>query len=206
MNKNYIKKEVESDVSQPILAPVKPESSTSNPPESDTENESKSVDDSVPNGVKKVVPSTLLPKPDPSSIKSIICKPKIPITIEETIAVDLVEKPRRDHWFQVRPFDLVEAVNCWPVNIFEYEHAGELGKTQYLVDRESDAGKLLFMHDRLKPAVVVLGMYFHFELFAWCVKTPTGSNRNADKWANTRVQCAMRTGTVDHDGIRAVRI
>lgn len=144
-----------------------------------------------PDEGETVTPKPPVSKPDPTNIKSIICKPKIPITIEETIAVDLVEKPRKDHWFQVRPFDLVEATNCWPVNIFEYEHAGELGKTQYLVDPESDAGQLLLMHGRLKPAVVVLGMYFHGDLFAWCVKTPTGTNRNADKWANTRVQCAM---------------
>jgi len=135
--------------------------------------------------------STSLPKPDPTNIKSIICKPKIPITIEETIAVDLVDKPRKEHWFRVRPFDLVEPVDCWPVNVFEYEHAGEMGKTQYLLDPESDAGKLLLMHGKLKPAVIVLGMYFHGGLFAWCVKTPMGQHRGADKWAHTRVQCAM---------------
>jgi hypothetical protein len=134
---------------------------------------------------------TPVSKPDPTNLKSIICKPKIPITIEETIAVDLVNKPRKEHWFRVRPFDLVEVTDCWPVNVFEYEHAGEMGKTQYLLDPESEAGKLLLMHGKLKPAVVVLGMYFHGELFAWCVKTPAGQNRSADKWAHTRVQCAM---------------
>jgi len=151
-------------------------------------------DSAKPDEVDENEANTPIPpksKPDPTNIKSIICKPKIPITIEEAIAVDLVDKPRKDHWFQLQPFDLVEPKNCWPVNIFEYEHAGELGKTQYLVDPESDAGQLLLMHGRLKPAVVVLGMYFHGELFAWCIKTPTGTNRNADKWANTRVQCAM---------------
>jgi hypothetical protein len=134
---------------------------------------------------------TPVSKPDPNSIKSIICKPKIPITIEETIAVDLVDKPRKEHWFRTRPFDPVKGTDCWPVNVFEYEHAGEMGKTQYLLDPESEAGALLLMHGKLKPAVVVLGMYFHGELFAWCVKTSSGQNRSADKWAHTRIQCAM---------------
>ena len=138
-----------------------------------------------------IAPKPPVPKPDPTNLKSIICKPKIPITIEETIAVDVVDKPRKEHWFRVRAFDLVEGTNCWPVNVFEYEHAGEMGKTQYLLDPESEAGKLLLMHGKLKPAVIVLGMYFHGGLFAWCVKTPTGQHRGADKWAHTRVQCAM---------------
>jgi hypothetical protein len=128
---------------------------------------------------------------DPTNIKSILCKPKIPLTIEETITVGLVQKPRKEHWFQVRPFDVVEPTNCWPVNIFEYEHAGELGKTAYFVDPESEVGKLLAMHGKLVPAILVLGIYFHGEVFVWCVKTPTGKNKSADKWATTRVKCAQ---------------
>lgn len=130
-------------------------------------------------------------KPDPTNIKSIICKPKIPITIEEPISIDLRKKPRKEHWFRVRPFDPVEPTECWPVNVYEYEHAGELDSTLYLVDPESEPGQLLLMHDKLKPAVIVLGMYFHGEVFAWCVRTPAGRNRTADKWAHTRIQCAM---------------
>lgn len=153
-----------------------------------TENPVKPVE---PNKGETEASSTPVSKPDPTNIKSIICKPKIPITIEETISVDLRKKPRKEHWFRVRPFDPVEPTDCWPVNVYEYEHAGELDSTLYLVDPESEPGQLLLMHDKLKPAVIVLGMYFHGEVFAWCVKTPAGKNRTADKWAHTRIQCAM---------------
>jgi hypothetical protein len=174
---NDPKNNTEDDFKKPLNQP-------SDPPE----DSNKSAE---PDKGETVTPKPPVSKPDPTNIKSIICKPKIPITIEETIAVDLVDKPRKEHWFRVRPFDPVEVADCWPVNVFEYEHAGEMGKTQYLLDPESEAGALLLMHGKLKPALIVLGMYFHGELFAWCVKTPAGQNRSADKWAHARVQCAM---------------
>lgn len=132
---------------------------------------------------------------DPTNIKSILCKPKIPLTIEETIAVELVQKPRKEHWFQIRPFDVVEPTNCWPVNIFEYEHAGELGKTQYFVDPESEVGTLLAMHGKLAPAILLLGVYVHGEVFVWCAKTPAGKNKSADKWGISRLKCAQLAQT-----------
>lgn len=64
---------------------------------SDSNNNPKQITEKINTPAKPLVSpegatpaaDTLVSKPDPTNIKSIICKPKIPITIEETIAVDL---------------------------------------------------------------------------------------------------------------------
>lgn len=105
-------------------------------------------------------------------------------------------RPPKDKFFRILPFeiggigDAKDYKNYRPVYLFEYQFDGDMTPKTFYVRPGTEVATVLAERDRLRDAILVLGVVRHGSHFVWELKLPNGRNESGDKWAQSRVEIA----------------
>ena len=141
-------------------------------------------------------PSPSSPSPDPSDLDSLWAPMPLLQTRTQVLTMRAGPRPPRDKFFRVLPFgmaangDATGNNNCRPVYLFEYQFDGDMIPKTFYVRPGTEVATVLAERDRLRDAILVLGVVRHGSHFVWELKLPNGRYEIGDKWAQSRIEIA----------------
>jgi len=139
--------------------------------------------------------------PDPHDLDTLWAPVPLVQTRTQILTIRASTRPPKDKFIRVLPFEMGETgdvhgyVNCRPVYLFGYQFEGDLSEKTFYVRPNTEVAAMLTERDRLKNAILVLGVARHGSHFVWELKLPNGSNESGDKWAQSRIDIAKTAET-----------
>lgn len=136
------------------------------------------------------------PSPNPNDLDSLWAPMPLVQTRTQVLTMRAGPRPPKDKFFRVLPFemggdgDATGYSNCRPVYLFEYQFDGDLTPKTFYVRPGTEVATVLAEKDRLRDAILVLGVVRHGSHFVWELKLPNGRNESGDKWAQSRIEIA----------------
>ena len=146
----------------------------------------KSKDESLPSSTS----------PDPNDLDSLWAPMPLVQTRTQVLAMRAGPRPPKDKFFRILPFEIGGAedangyINYRPVYLFEYQFDGDMTPKTFYVRPGTEVATVLAEKDRLRDAILVLGVVRHGSHFVWELKLPNGRNESGDKWAQSRLEIA----------------
>lgn len=134
--------------------------------------------------------------PDPNDLDSLWAPMPLVQTRTQVLAMRAGPRPPKDKFIRILPFEMGGAEdangykNCRPVYLFEYQFDGDMAPKTFYVRPGTEVATVLAERDRLRDAILVLGVVRHGSHFVWELKIPNGRNESGDKWAQSRVEIA----------------
>lgn len=136
------------------------------------------------------------PSPDPNDLDSLWAPTPLVQTRTQVLTMRTGPRPPKDKFFRILPFEMGGAEdpksykNCRPVYLFEYQFDGDMTPKTFYVRPGTEVATVLAERDRLRDAILVLGVVRHGSHFVWELKIPNGRNESGDKWAQSRIEIA----------------
>ena len=136
------------------------------------------------------------PSPNPNDLDSLWAPMPLVQTRTQVLTMRAGPRPPKDKFFRILPFeiggdgDATGYSNCRPVYLFEYQFDGDLTPKTFYVRPGTEVATVLAEKDRLRDAILVLGVVRHGSHFVWELKLPNGRNESGDKWAQSRIEIA----------------
>ena len=146
----------------------------------------------------KVEPSPASTSPDPNDLDSLWAPMPLVQTRTQVLAMRAGPRPPKDKFFRILPFEIGGAedangyINYRPVYLFEYQFDGDMTPKTFYVRPGTEVATVLAEKDRLRDAILVLGVVRHGDFFVWELKLPNGRNEVGDRWAESRIDIAQR--------------
>ena len=137
------------------------------------------------------------PSPNPNDLDSLWAPMPLVQTRTQVLAMRAGPRPPKDKFFRILPFTIGAAgdvdgyKNCRPVYLFEYQFDGDLIPKTFYVRPGTEVASVLAERDRIRDAILVLGVVRHGSHFVWELKIPNGRNESGDKWAHSRIEIAQ---------------
>lgn len=136
------------------------------------------------------------PSLDPNDLDSLWAPIPLVQTRTQVLTMRAGPRPPKDKFFRIFPFEIAGAEdangyqNCRPVYLFEYQFDGDMTSKTFYVRPRTEVATVLAERDRLRDAILVLGIVRHGSHFVWELKIPNGCNESGDKWAQSRLEIA----------------
>lgn len=143
-------------------------------------------------------PAPASTSPDPNDLDSLWAPMPLVQTRTQVLAMRAGPRPPKDKFFRILPFEIGGAEdangysNCRPVYLCEYQFDGDMTPKTFYVRPGTEVATVLAEKDRLRDAILVLGVVRHGDFFVWELKLPNGRNDVGDRWAESRIGIAKR--------------
>ena len=134
----------------------------------------------------------------PSDLESLWAPVPLVQTRTQVLAMRAAPRPPKDKFIRVLQFGMgekegvIDYENCRPVYLFEYQFEGNLSPKTFYVRPGTEVATVLAEKDRLRDAILVLGVVRNGDFFVWELKLPNGQNDVGDRWAESRIDIAKR--------------